>query len=61
VTTSEEEYTLVGPEADGRGLYLDNGFLVKAGSLARKEIAPSGIVIGESELLLEQMEAVFGR
>ena len=42
MTTSEEEYTLVGPEADGRGLYLDNGFLVKAGSLARKELAPSG-------------------
>jgi 5-methylcytosine-specific restriction protein B len=42
VTTSEEEYTLVGPEADGRGLYLDNGFIVKAGSLARKELAPSG-------------------
>ncbi len=42
MTISEEEYTLVGPEADGRGLYLDNGFLVKAGSLARKELAPSG-------------------
>lgn len=42
MTTNEEEYTLVGPEADGRGLYLDNGFLVKAGSLARKELAPSG-------------------
>jgi hypothetical protein len=40
VTTNEEEYTLVGPAADGRGLYLDDGFLVKAGSLARKELVP---------------------
>ena len=42
MTTDEEEYELDGPEADGKGLYLENGFLVKAGALARREIAPSG-------------------
>ena len=41
MTTSEEEYTLAGPEADGKGQDLDDGFLVKAGSLARKELSRS--------------------
>ena len=42
MTTKEEEYELIGPEANGKGLYLENGFLVKADSLARRETAPSG-------------------
>lgn len=42
MTTSTEEYELKGPDAEGRGVFTDNGFLVKAGSLARREIAPSG-------------------
>ncbi len=33
---------LTGPQASGLGLYLDGGILVKAGSLARKEIVPTG-------------------
>lgn len=42
MTTNNEEYELKGPDAEGRGVFTDNGFLVKAGSLARREIAPSG-------------------
>ena len=42
MTASDEEYELKGPDADGRGVFTDNGFLVKVGSLARREIAPSG-------------------
>ena len=37
-----EEYELKGPGADANGIFTDNGFLVKAGSIARREIAPSG-------------------
>ena len=37
-----EEYELKGPDADAKGVFTDNGFLVKAGSVARREIAPSG-------------------
>ena len=39
---NNEEYELKGPDAEGRGVFTDNGFLVKEGSLARREIAPSG-------------------
>jgi hypothetical protein len=39
---NSEEYELRGPDAEGRGVFMDNGFLVKAGSLVRREIAPSG-------------------
>ena len=42
MAASDEEYELKGPDAEGRGVFTDNGFLVKAGSLARREIAPSG-------------------
>ena len=38
---NEEEYELKGPEADAKGIITDNGFLVRAGSIARKEVAPS--------------------
>lgn len=37
-----EEYELKGPDAEANGVFTDNGFLVKAGSVARREIAPSG-------------------
>ena len=39
---SDEEYELKGPDANAKGGFTDDGFLVKAGSLARREIAPSG-------------------
>jgi len=42
VETQAEEYELKGPDANARGVFTDNGFLVKAGSVARQEIAPSG-------------------
>jgi len=42
MATNNDEYELKGPDAEGRGVLTDNGFLVKAGSLARREIAPSG-------------------
>ena len=42
MTTDDEEYELKGPNAEGRGIFTDKGFLVKAGSLARREIVPSG-------------------
>lgn len=42
MAASDEEYELKGPDAEGRGVFTDDGFLVKAGSLARRELAPSG-------------------
>lgn len=42
MAVNNEEYELKGPDAEGRGVFTDNGFLVKEGSLARREIAPSG-------------------
>ena len=42
VSTNDEEYELKGPDAEGKGVFADDGFLVKAGSLARREIVPSG-------------------
>lgn len=40
--TQDEEYVLAGPDAEAKGVLLDEGFLVKAGSLARRETVPSG-------------------
>lgn len=42
MTTIDEDYELKGPDAEGKGAFTENGFLVKAGSLARREIVPSG-------------------
>ena len=42
MAANNEEYELKGPDAEGRGFFTDNGFLVKEGSLARRAIAPSG-------------------
>lgn len=42
VTANDEEYELKGPGANAKGVFTDDGFLVKAGSLARREIVPSG-------------------
>jgi 5-methylcytosine-specific restriction protein B len=39
---SDEQYEIKGRDAQGQGVYTDSGFLVKAGSLARREIVPSG-------------------
>ncbi len=38
---SEEKYEIKGKDAQGIGVFTDSGFLVKAGSLARREIVPS--------------------
>lgn len=40
--TQSEEYELKGPDADAKGVFMDNGFLVRASSIARRETAPSG-------------------
>ncbi|RLS82149.1 MAG: DUF4357 domain-containing protein [Planctomycetota bacterium] len=38
---AEDEYELKGPDAEGRGIYTEAGFVVRAGSRARRETAPS--------------------
>ncbi|HET6880274.1 MAG TPA: DUF4357 domain-containing protein, partial [Pirellulales bacterium] len=42
MTTNGDEYELRGPDAEAKGVLTDEGFTVKAGSLARREITPSG-------------------
>jgi 5-methylcytosine-specific restriction protein B len=42
VDTQSEEYELTGPDAEAKGVFTDNGFIVNAGSLARRETVPSG-------------------
>jgi len=42
MTTNNDEYELKGPDAEGKGVFTHNGLLVNAGSLAGREIAPSG-------------------
>lgn len=42
MTSNGDEYELKGPDADAKGVLTDEGFLVKAGSLARRETVPSG-------------------
>ncbi len=53
--TANDEYELKGPDADAKGVFTENGFIVKAGSLARREIAPSGksVVSMHQRLLAE--------
>ncbi|EMI55219.1 hypothetical protein [Rhodopirellula sallentina] len=41
MTTNTEEFEIKGKDAEGKGVFTDNGFLVKEGSLARREIVPS--------------------
>lgn len=41
MTTKTDEYEIKEKDAEGKGIFTDNGFLVKAGSLARREIVPS--------------------
>ena len=38
---TDDEYELKGPDADGRGIFTDEGFRVRAGSLGRLETVPS--------------------
>jgi 5-methylcytosine-specific restriction protein B len=38
---ANDEYHLTGPDADATGVFTDDGFLIKAGSFARREIVPS--------------------
>lgn len=41
MTSTKDEYEIKGKDAEGKGLFTDNGFIVKKGSLARREIVPS--------------------
>lgn len=41
MTANAEEYEIKGKDAEGKGVFTDKGFLVKEGSLARREIVPS--------------------
>ena len=42
VDKQSDEYELKGPDANARGVLTKDGFLVKAGSIARRETVPSG-------------------
>ena len=41
MSTDNEQFDLIGPEANAKGVFTENGFIVKAGSVARREIVPS--------------------
>ena len=41
VAKKQTEYELEGPDASGRGVYDEKGFIVKQGSLARRELRAS--------------------
>lgn len=49
---SNEEYELKGPDAAAQGTYLPDGFLVKKGSLARRDTAPTGKRVTDLHLRL---------
>jgi 5-methylcytosine-specific restriction protein B len=53
--TTDDEYELNGPDAAGKGVFTESGFVVKAGSRARRETAPSGrnIAVVHQRLLAE--------
>lgn len=53
--TSDSEYELNGPDAEGKGVFTESGFVVKAGSRARRETAPSGknVAVIHQRLLAE--------
>ncbi len=38
----DDKYELKGPDADAKGVFTDKGFLVEAGSTARREVTASG-------------------
>jgi len=42
VDKQSDEYELKGPDANAKGVLTKDGFLVKAGSIARRETVPSG-------------------
>ena len=50
-----DEYRLTGPDADATGVFTDAGFLIKAGSFARRETVPSakGVASVHQRLLAE--------
>ena len=54
--TTDEEFVLKGKEAEALGILMEEGFLVKAGSMARKEIVPSAIdsITPERERLIAE-------
>lgn len=41
MTSTTDEYVIKGKDAEGRGVFTDKGFIVKKGSIARREIVPS--------------------
>lgn len=41
MSTENEQFELTGPEANAKGVFTENGFIVMAGSVARREIVPS--------------------
>ena len=41
MSAQDEQYEIKGKDAEGKGVFTDNGFLVKEGSLGRREIVPS--------------------
>ncbi|QDT91740.1 DUF4357 domain-containing protein [Gimesia algae] len=41
MTSTKDEYEIKGKDAEGKGVFTDKGFTVKADSLARREIVPS--------------------
>jgi len=41
VTAQDDQYEIKGKDAEGKGVFTDKGFVVKEGSLARRDIVPS--------------------
>jgi 5-methylcytosine-specific restriction protein B len=56
VTPTEDHYEIKGKDAQGKGVFMEDGFLVKAGSLARSELvssAPPSLAAVQKRLLKE--------
>ncbi|MEQ8852804.1 DUF4357 domain-containing protein [Gimesia sp.] len=41
MTSTTDEYEIKGKDSEGKGIFTDEGFIVKKGSIARREIVPS--------------------
>ena len=54
VESQGEQFELRGPDAEAIGFFTEEGFWVRAGSLARKNTTPSGRKIGNQHSLLVQ-------
>jgi 5-methylcytosine-specific restriction protein B len=56
LTSTEDQYEIKGKDAQGKGVFTEDGFLVKAGSLARSELvssAPPSLASVQKRLLKE--------